>query len=130
MSKRNVELEIVQCDYKDENGQRCTREGSRESVAKCGICGIDVCDRHYDLTTITSRVLNNSMLVAGQHRYVYSFCIEHMDDLTKMIVEKYGNDYEVPPSYYGGFPGATGTPNAKPIFFNKPSVIIKTDIDS
>ena len=127
MSKRTIELEIVQCDYKDESGLRCTREGSRESIGQCCICGIDVCGSHSDLTSVTSRVLNNSMLVAGQHRYTFNFCIEHMDDLMNMVIEKFGDKYEIPPSYYGGFPGATGTPNAKPIFFNKPSNVKQAD---
>lgn len=121
MSKKTIELQVVQCDYIDENGQRCAKEGSRESIRICRVCGIDVCENHSDLTTVTSRVLD--MLVAGQTRDVYSFCIEHIDDLVNLVIEKFGENYEVPPSYYGGFPGATGTPNAKPIFFNKPSNI-------
>lgn len=121
MSKTTIELEVIQCDYKDENGQRCTKEGPRKSMRICCVCGIDVCENHSDLTSVTSRVLD--FLVAGQTRDVYPFCFEHMDDLIKLVIEKFGDKYEIPPSYYGGFPGATGTPNAKPIFFNKPSNI-------
>jgi hypothetical protein len=121
LSKTTIEIEVIQCDHVDETGQRCTKEGPRESIGSCRVCGIDVCDNHSDLTSVTSRVLD--MLVAGQTRDVYCFCIEHMDDLVKLVIEKFGDRYEIPPSYYGGFPGATGTPNAKPIFFNKPSNI-------
>ncbi len=121
MSKKTIELEVVVCDFKDEHGEQCTHEGNRESIRVCSVCGIDVCEYHSDLSIVTSRVLDNDMLVAGQHRHVYPLCVYHMDDLMKMVVEKFGSEYEVPPSYYGGFPGATGTPNAKPIFFNKPS---------
>ena len=119
MSKKTIELEVIQCDFKDENGHLCTKEGPRESMRTCRVCGIDVCENHSDLTTVTSRVID--LLVAGQTRDVYYFCFEHMDDLVKLVIEKFGDDYEVPPSHYGGFPGATGTLNAKPIFFNKPS---------
>ncbi len=121
MSKKTIELEVVVCDFKDDNGEQCSREGGRESMRICRVCGIDVCEYHSDLSIVTSRVLDNNMLVAGQHREVYPLCVEHMDDLINLVLEKFGNEYEVPPSYYGGFPGATGTPNAKPIFFNKPS---------
>lgn len=127
MSKKTIELEVVVCDYKDGNGELCSREGTRESIRICRVCGIDVCEHHSDLSIVTSRVLNNNMLVAGQHREVYPLCIDHMDDLMNMIVEKFGSEYEIPPSYYGGFPGATGTPNAIPIFFNKPSRSIEED---
>ena len=121
MSKQTIELEVIQCDYVDENGDRCANEGNRESVQICCVCGIDVCESHCDLSIVTSRVLDNKMFVPGQHRHVYPLCAEHVDNLMNLIVEKFGDKYEIPPSHYGGYPGATGTPNAKPIFFNKPS---------
>ena len=121
MGKKTVELTVIQCDYIDESGERCTNEADREKIRVCSVCGIDVCERHSDLSIVTSRVLDNNMLVAGQHRHVYPLCVDHMDTLMNLVKDKCGDDYEIPPSHYGGFPSGTGTPDAKPIFFNKPS---------
>ena len=117
MSKKTIELEVIQCDYKDENGNRCANEGDRDSIRICCVCGIDVCSTHSDLSTVTARVLKNDLLVVGQHRYVYSFCANHIDDLKKLIIEKFGDRYEVGSNVYGGVPNATGTPDVIPVTF-------------
>ena len=107
MSKKTIELEIVQCDYVDENGDRCVHEGYREKMGTCSICGIDVCGTHSQVSYVTSRVISNSMLRAGQHRYSYCLCIEHIDDLINFVVDKFGDQYEIPPNHYGGGVGET-----------------------
>jgi len=107
LSKKTVELEIVQCDYVNENGELCSNEGDRDKMSTCSICGIDVCGAHSDVSYVTSRVLSDSMLRAGQHRYSYCFCVKHMDDLIGFVVEKLGDQYEIPPNHYGGGVGET-----------------------
>ena len=47
------------------------------------------------------------MLRAGQHRYAYCFCIQHMDDLINFVITKLGDNYEIPPNHYGGGVGET-----------------------
>ncbi len=107
MSKKTVQLEVAQCDYVNEKGERCSYQADKDQMGTCSVCGIDVCKNHSEVSYVTSRVLSNSMLRAGQHRYSYCFCIEHMDHLINFIVEKLGDQYEVPPNHYGGGVGET-----------------------
>ena len=107
MGKKTIEIEVVQCDYVNEQGERCLHEADRERMRTCNICGIDVCDNHSGMTYVTSRVLSTDMLRAGQHRYAYCFCVEHMDDLMNFVVDKLGDKYEIPPDHLGGGVGET-----------------------
>ncbi len=116
MSKREISVELFQCDYKDENGLRCANDGNREAIRICCVCGKDVCKMHSDLSTITVRGLKaphfNNMPVVGQYRYVYSFCVDHVDELKKILTDRFGDSYEVPSTTFGGAPSATGTPSS------------------
>ena len=107
MSKKTIEIEVVQCDYVCENGERCLHEDDKSKMRSCNVCGIDVCESHSGMSYVTSRVLSDSMLRAGQHRYAYCFCAEHIDDLMSFVVKKLGDKYEVPPNHYGGGVGET-----------------------
>ena len=107
MAKKTIEIEVVQCDYVDENGERCTHEGDKDRMGTCTVCGIDVCDVHSGMSYVTSRVVSDSMLRAGQHRYGYCFCIEHIDDLIKFVLDQLGDKYEIPPTHLGGGVGET-----------------------
>ncbi len=107
MSKKTVELQIVQCDYVNENGERCTYEGNKEQMGICSVCGVDVCGTHSDVSYVTSRVLSDSMLRAGQQRYAFYFCVVHQDDLINFVLEILGDKYEIPPNHYGGGVGET-----------------------
>ncbi len=107
MGKKTIEIEVVQCDYVNENGERCSLEGDKDKMRSCNVCGIDVCDKHSGMTYVTSRVISDSMLRAGQHRYGYCFCVEHIDDLMSFVVEQLGDKYEIPPNHYGGGVGET-----------------------
>lgn len=107
MGKKTIEIEVVQCDYVNENGERCKYEADREKMRACNVCGIDVCESHSGMSYVTSRVISDSMLRAGQSRNAYCFCIEHIDNLLNFVVEKFGNEYEIPPNHYGGGVGET-----------------------
>lgn len=107
MSKKTIELEVVQCDYVNENDERCSFEADKERMATCSVCGIDVCRDHSEVSYVTSRVISNSMLRAGQHRYEYCFCVEHVDDLIKLVLDTLGDKYEIPPNHLGGGVGET-----------------------
>ena len=107
MAKKTIEIELVQCDYVDESGERCSNEGDKDRMRSCNVCGIDVCDDHSGMSYVTSRVISDSMLRAGQHRYGYCFCVEHMDDLINFVVDKLGDKYEIPPTHFGGGVGET-----------------------
>ena len=120
MAKKTIEIEVVQCDYVNEDGERCTHEADRERMGTCTVCGIDVCDSHSGMSYVTSRVVSDSMLRAGQHRYGYCFCVDHMDDLIKYVVDKLGDTYEIPPTHLGGGVGETQVLETKNQFvFNK-----------
>lgn len=107
MSKKTIELEVVQCDYVNEQGERCSYEADKETMRTCNVCGIDVCETHSGFSYVTSRVISDSMLRAGQNRYAYCFCVEHLDDLISFVVEKLGDKYEIPPNHFGGGVGET-----------------------
>lgn len=107
MSKKTIELEVIQCDYVNENGERCLFEADKEKMRICNVCGIDVCESHSGMSYVTSRVISDSMLRAGQNRYAYCFCAEHMDDLIKLVLETLGDKYEIPPNHLGGGVGET-----------------------
>ena len=107
MSRKTVEIEVVQCDYVNDDDERCLHEADKDRMRTCDICGIDVCENHSGMTYVTSRVLSTDMLRAGQHRYSYCFCVVHMDDLMNFVVDKLGEKYEIPPDHYGGGVGET-----------------------
>lgn len=107
MSKKTIELKVVQCDYVDENGERCLFEADKERMGTCSVCGIDVCGDHSEVSYVTSRVISDSMLRAGQNRYAYCFCVEHVDDLIRLVLETLGDKYEIPPNHLGGGVGET-----------------------
>ncbi|MGB3365494.1 MAG: hypothetical protein WBB48_12040 [Thermodesulfobacteriota bacterium] len=107
MSKKTIELEVVQCDYANENGERCSFEADKERMGTCSVCGIDVCGNHSEVSYVTSRVISDSMLRAGQNRYAYCFCVEHVDDLIRLVLETLGDKYEIPPNHLGGGVGET-----------------------
>jgi hypothetical protein len=107
MSKKTIEMEVVQCDYINEQGERCSREADKDRMRTCNVCGIDVCESHSGMSYVTSRVISDSMLTAGQTRNSYCFCVEHLDDLINLVIEKFGDKYEIPPNHYGGGVGET-----------------------
>ncbi|GJM14695.1 MAG: hypothetical protein DHS20C13_00220 [Thermodesulfobacteriota bacterium] len=93
MSKREIELEILQCDHEDENGERCTSEGDDQAIKVCSICNKDLCITHYDLTTVT--------IQSTRDHFTYYFCPHHNDEFLKTLVDKFGDTRPIPGSGYG-----------------------------
>jgi hypothetical protein len=93
MSKREIELEILQCDHEDENGERCPREGDTQAIKVCGICHKDLCSRHYELTTVT--------IQGTRDHFTYYFCPHHNDEFLNTLVDKFGDTRPIPQKGYG-----------------------------
>jgi len=93
MSKIIITRQLFQCDHVHENGERCEREGDREAIKTCSICGIDLCITHSELSTVT---------VQGTRDYfTYYFCPDHTDEFLDTLALKFGNTRPVPQTGYG-----------------------------
>ncbi len=88
-----IERELFQCDHNDEDGERCTREGSRDVIQTCGLCGKDLCAGHYEITTVT--------LQGTRDHFTYYFCTNHTDEFIESLVEKFGDTRPLPQTGYG-----------------------------
>jgi hypothetical protein len=93
MSKKTIDVEMFQCDFVDEDGDRCEREGDREAIKSCGICRKDLCTSHAELTTIS--------LQGTRDHFTYYFCEEHTDQFIEALVERFGDTRPVPQTGYG-----------------------------
>lgn len=93
MSRKTISREVYQCDYVDEEGERCGREGDKEAIKTCGICRKDLCITHCELTTVTVQ--------GTRDHFTYYFCMDHTDEFIKSLVEKFGNTRPVPQTGYG-----------------------------
>lgn len=99
MSKKTIELELIQCDHVDENGERCTNDGSKDVIKDCHICHMDLCKTHYQVTTVVFLQAggNVSSLFHGHRlRFLYYFCNEHSDLLKDTVIERYGEGLNLP----------------------------------
>ncbi len=93
MSIKTVSREVYQCDYVDEDGERCEREGDKEAIKTCSICGKDFCTGHYELTTVT--------IQGTRDRFTYYFCENHVDEFMENLINKFGDTRPVPQTGYG-----------------------------
>ena len=93
MSKREIRIELYQCDHTDENGERCAAQGDREAIKECGVCGNDICITHYDLSTIT--------VLGTREHFTYYFCEEHTDEFRQTLIDKFGDTSPVAQTGYG-----------------------------
>ncbi|MEX0998838.1 MAG: hypothetical protein WD000_02600 [Thermodesulfobacteriota bacterium] len=93
MSKREIELEIFQCDYEDENGESCPRQGDTQAIKACSICHKDLCITHYELTTVT--------IQGTRDHFTYYFCPHHNDEFLDTLVDKFGDTRPIPQKGYG-----------------------------
>ena len=99
MSKRTIELEIIQCDYVDENSKRCTNDGNKDVIKNCHICHKDLCKTHCLITTVVFLQAGGSVssLFHGHRlRFIYYFCNEHSDLLKDTVIEQYGEGLNIP----------------------------------
>ena len=93
MSKRDVQVELIQCDHVDDQGGRCTSDGNDVTIKTCGICGKDLCITHYELTTVTVQ--------GTRDHFTYYFCQNHTDEFMQSLVDKFGDTRPVPQTGYG-----------------------------
>jgi len=93
MSKRDVEIELIQCDHVDAQGTRCTGDGDAEAIKTCGVCGKDLCITHYELTTVT--------IQGTRDHFTYYFCEIHTDEFMQTLVDKFGDTRPIPQTGYG-----------------------------
>jgi hypothetical protein len=93
MSKREIQVDIYECDHVDDNGERCGTQGDREAIKECGVCGNDICITHYELSTVTVR--------STREHFTYYFCKEHTDQFRQVLMDKFGDTSPVPQTGYG-----------------------------
>ena len=100
MSKREVQLELYQCDHTDANGERCTNEGDREELKSCHVCRQDLCMEHCEITTISFLTVgdrfSNNLLQGSRLRFLYYFCEQHYKEFRGTVVERYGEGEVIP----------------------------------
>ena len=82
MAKTTITVDIYECDYKDDKGEKCELKGERSSIKECAICGIDLCSRHYQFLTVSRH---------GGNILSYYFCNEHSNEFIELLVNKYGD---------------------------------------
>lgn len=93
MSKTTITLEIYKCDHTGEDGERCTRDGDREAIKTCSMCGKDLCIGHYEVATVT--------IQGTRDRFTYYFCDNHVDEFMEELIDKFGDTRPVPQTGYG-----------------------------
>lgn len=100
MSKKEIELEVFQCDQEAEDGKRCTNEGDRESVKSCHVCHNDLCRTHCHITTVVflraGGQFTRGLLQGRRLRFLYYFCSHHSDEFMNTVTEKFGEGEYVP----------------------------------
>ena len=82
MSKKEVTVEIFQCDDNESDGTRCTIEGERMAIKGCAMCSKDLCSRHYHVLNVTK---------SGSIALTYFFCSEHADEFIDTLKKTFGD---------------------------------------
>ncbi len=83
MSTKTITVEIYQCDYVNSNGDRCDSEGERQAIKACALCKKDLCSRHYDVISVTSR--------GGRDSLTYHFCEDHTQEFMDTLISTFGD---------------------------------------
>lgn len=99
MSKKTIEIELIQCDHVDENVERCANDGTGDVIKSCHICHMDLCKTHCQITTVVFLQAggNVSSLFHGHRlRFLYYFCSEHSDLFKDTVIERYGEGLNLP----------------------------------
>lgn len=91
MSSKTIQVEIFQYDHVNDDGERCASEGERVSIKKCALCNKDLCSRHYEQISVSSR--------GGRESLIYHFCDEHTQEFMDTLVNTFGDTRPV--SYAG-----------------------------
>jgi len=87
MSKRTIEVDIYQCDYVDERGNRCDKEGERQAIRACALCGMDLCSKHYEMVQVGG--------MGSRANLMYHFCEDHMDEFLDTLIKTFGDTRSV-----------------------------------
>ncbi len=87
MSKKQITVDIFQCDYEDEENGRCTIEGERQAIKQCAMCKMDLCSRHYQMLSVTK---------SGGTILSYFFCPEHSEEFVDTLIKTFGDSRPVP----------------------------------
>jgi hypothetical protein len=100
MSKREIELEVYQCDHEGENGERCTNEGNRDALQSCHVCHQDLCKEHCEITTVVfigdGDLISNNLLRGSRLRFLYYFCDRHYQEFRNTVTDRYGEGEVIP----------------------------------
>ena len=100
MSKKEIQLEVFQCDHEAEDGKRCESEGNRDDVKSCHVCHKDLCKTHCHITTVVflraGGQITGNLLQGTRLRFLYYFCSHHSDEFLNSVVEKFGEAESVP----------------------------------
>lgn len=89
MSKKQVTIDIYECDQLDEDGVRCTIEGERQAIKQCALCKKDLCNRHYEALSVTRTGGGGTLLT-------YFFCSEHSEEFLVTLIKTFGDTRPIP----------------------------------
>lgn len=90
LSKKQITVDIYQCDHIDEESSRCDIEGERQSIKQCAMCKMDLCSRHYQMLSVTR---------SGSTLLSYFFCPKHAEEFIDTLVKTFGDSRPI--SYAG-----------------------------
>jgi len=100
MSKRTETLELLQCDYVDTKGERCTNDGGDDVIKNCHVCHKDLCKTHCQITTVTflraGGDISGHLFQGHRLRFLYYFCEEHSDLFNETVIKRYGEGAQIP----------------------------------
>ena len=82
MSKKEVTVEIYQCDDLEADGSRCEIEGERQAIKECALCKKDLCSRHYNVLSVTK---------SGSIVLTYFFCSVHAEEFIDTLKKSFGD---------------------------------------
>jgi len=83
MSSKTITVEIFQCDHVSDDGERCASEGERITIKTCALCQKDLCSRHYEQISVSSR--------GGRESLTYHFCDEHTQEFMDTLINTFGD---------------------------------------
>lgn len=100
MSKKEIQLEVFQCDHTHEDGTRCESEGDRDNMKSCHVCHKDLCKSHCYITTVVflraSEGFTGNLLQGTRLRFLYNFCDKHSDEFADTVIDRFGEGEVVP----------------------------------
>lgn len=83
MAKKTIQIDIFICDHVDEEGNECENEGERNAIKQCAMCQKDLCSRHYEYLSVTSKTNRVSLS--------YYFCFDHAEEFMNTLIDTFGD---------------------------------------